>query len=273
MGTLYVIGTPIGNLEDLGHRAQRVIGSVGTVIAEDTRHTRRLLTRYGVSVRLESFHAHSQAAQRDALVARLAHEDAALVTDAGTPGISDPGAELVRAAVLAGHAVVPVPGPSAVATALSVAAMPADAYTFLGFLPRQAAARRKALAAYRDGAPTLVLFEAPHRLRATLDDLAGVLGDREVAVCRELTKVHEEIWRGTLSGAAAEWAARPPRGEFTLVVAGAAPSAEIWDAPRVQAALDARRAAGAGRRDAAREIALAAGWPSREVYRLWESTP
>lgn len=273
MGTLYVVGTPLGNLEDLGLRARRILSEVPQVFAEDTRITRRLLARHDLHPRVRSCHAHTTPAQYAALVAALDDGDAALVSDAGTPGVSDPGAELVRAALQGGHTVVPIPGPSAPAAALSVSGLPADAYTFLGFLPRRSEARRARLRQIADQPFTLVAFEAPHRLTASLSDLLSVLGDRPVAVGRELTKLHEEVWHGTLAGAAAEWRSRRPVGEFTLVIAGAPPRPDVWAESDVRAALAEARAAGAGRRDASKTVAARAGWTARDAYRLWEDAP
>ncbi|RIL08264.1 16S rRNA (cytidine(1402)-2'-O)-methyltransferase, partial [bacterium] len=254
MGTLYVVGTPLGNLEDLSARARRVLAGVALIVAEDTRRTRKLLAHAGIDAPLASFHAHSTPAQRARLVARLAAADVALVTDAGTPGVSDPGPELVADAVAAGHAVVPIPGPSAVATALSVSGLPADRYVFIGFLPRRSQDRRACIAEVAAEPHTVVAFETPQRLAAALADLAAGLGaDRRACVGRELTKLHEEVWHGTLGAAAARWASIAPRGEITLVIAGAPPAAaEAWDDQRVAAELARLRGAGVGAREASR---------------------
>lgn len=273
MSTLYVVATPLGNLEDLTLRALRVLSEVPLVLAEDTRHTRRLLARYDLHPRLLSCHAHTTPAQYAALAAALDDGDAALVSDAGTPGVSDPGIALVQAALQHGHSVVPVPGPSAPAAALSVSGLPADAYLFLGFLPRRASPRRALLRRIAAQPFTLVVFEAPHRLAASLDDLSAELGDRAVAVNRELTKRYEEVWRGTLAGAAAEWRSRTPVGEFTLVIAGAAADQGVMEEDAVRAALAELRAGGVGRREASRTVAERSGWAARDVYRLWEDRP
>ncbi|MBK6768084.1 MAG: 16S rRNA (cytidine(1402)-2'-O)-methyltransferase [Ardenticatenales bacterium] len=271
MGELVVVATPIGNLEDIGHRTVRVLGEVDLIVAEDTRITRRLLDRFGIRTPLQSFHAHSSPARRAGLVARLAEHRIAYVTDAGTPGLSDPGAELVLEAVAAGHAVTAVPGPSAVTTALAVSGMAANAFTFLGFVPRTKAARKARLVSVAAIDHPLVVFEAPHRLLATLDALADTLGDRPAVACRELTKLYEEIVRGPLSALRTHFTAHTPRGEFTLVIAGCpAASPVLWPAEDVAAALELRRAAGAGARAAAKDVAAAAGWPVRDVYKMWE---
>jgi 16S rRNA (cytidine1402-2'-O)-methyltransferase len=268
------VATPIGNLEDVTLRALRVLAEVALIAAEDTRVTRRLLARHGIRTPLVSFHAHSTPSARQALVGRLSAEDLALVTDAGTPGVSDPGAALVAAAVAAGHAVSPVPGASAVAAALSVAGLPADRFRFLGFLPRRAAERRAVLAELAPERDPLVIYEAPGRVAACLADLVAGLGDRPVCVARELTKVHEEVWHGRLAEAAARWGEAGGRGEFTLVVAGAPPAAApAWDEAQLRAALAELKAAGLGAREATRRLATVAGRPAREIYRLWEHGP
>ena len=267
-GTLYVIATPIGNLEDITYRAARVLGEVSLVVAEDTRRTRKLLTHLGVRRPLLSYNEHNAAQRTPRILAALREADVALVSDAGVPLVSDPGADLVRAAAKQGTPVVAVPGASAVTAALATAGMPAGAFHFLGFLPRTRKARRDALAAYADDPATLVVFEAPHRLQVALGDLRHALGDREVAVCRELTKLHEEVFRGTLSGAAAHFS--EPRGEFVLVIAGGDPPKR--EAPDVGAArreMARLKEAGATRRDASARVVEAYGLSRREAYRLW----
>ena len=269
-GTLFVVGTPIGNLEDLSPRAARVLREVALVAAEDTRVTRRLLNHIGASPRLLSFHAHNWRERLDAVLAALQEGDAALVSDAGMPGVSDPGRELVAAARDGGFRIESVPGPSAVTTALAVSGMPADSFQFLGFLPRRRRERQERLREVVDCALTTVLFEAPHRLRATLEDMAVAFGDRPVAVCRELTKLHEEVFRGTAESALQHF--ESPRGEFCLVVAGAevpvdGESVDVADA--VREFLAGRRRLGARARDAVEEAAVRFGVPKNRVYDLW----
>lgn len=223
-GTLFVCAGPIGNLEDLTARTLRILGEVQVVACEDTRRTRILLGHHHLHPRLLSYHEHNRREAIPRILASL-HEgsDVALLTDAGTPGISDPGAELVAAAFDQGIRVVPLPGPSAVTTALSVAGFSASRFTFEGFLPRKSGERRRAIEHLRDDERTVVFFETPHRLASSLQDLAEVLGgERRVLVARELTKVYEETIQTTLSEAAAIFEARRPRGEFTLVIEGAA---------------------------------------------------
>ena len=278
MGRLYVIGTPIGNLEDITVRAARILAAAPLVAAEDTRVTRRLLAYLNARPRLLACHAHNWPQRLPLILQALEDGDVALVTDAGVPGISDPGAGLVAAVAAAGGDVVSVPGVSAVSAALSVSGFPADRFAFLGFPPRRRAERIRTLTEAVVQGQTLVLFEAPHRLRATLSDLAEALNDPPLAVCRELTKWHEEVWRGPASGALAYFT--EPRGEFTIVVGPIDPE----DAPAAtggepelavaaaRAALAERRAAGVKGRQAVAEVAAATGLPRRAVYALWIET-
>ena len=268
MGILYLVATPIGNLEDVTLRALRVLSQVGLIAAEDTRHTRKLLTHYQIPARLISYHEHNKLTRLEQVLEALAGGDVALVSDAGTPGLSDPGYELVRAALDAGHAVSPIPGASAPAAALVASGLPTDAFVFVGYLPRRSQERRKAMAAVASESRTLIAFEVPHRLRESLADLEDVLGpERSIAVCRELTKVHEEIVRGPIAEVRRTVDAVPPRGEITLVIGGAAPRGR-WSETAVREALAEKRAAGIGRSEAARQVAGASGWERRLVYRL-----
>ncbi len=213
------MATPIGNLEDISARALRVLGEVDLIAAEDTRTTRKLLTRYDLRVRLVSLFDANVRRRVPQLLSELGEgKSIALVSEAGTPLISDPGAQLVRAAAETGHTVTPIPGPTAIAALLSVAGLPADKFTFLGFLPRRAGQRRRMIAAISEQEWPTVLYESPHRIVATLEALVEVLGDRETVIGREMTKLHEEIFRGTLSEAIKHF--EKPRGEFTIVVAG-----------------------------------------------------
>lgn len=239
-GTLYLVSTPIGNVSDLSSRAIDVLGRVDRVLCEDTRRTRRLLSRLGISARLESHHEHNERRHVARLVEALkGGSTLALVSDAGTPEVSDPGYPLVRAATAAELPVVAVPGPSAVLAALSVSGLPTDRFVFLGYLPPRAARRRALLAEVGELSMTLVLFEAPHRTARTLAALDEALGDRRAALCRELTKRHEEVVRGTLRELSAHATRQQPRGEITLVVAGAeAARPDVADAPFRGAALE-----------------------------------
>jgi len=272
MPTLYVVATPIGNLEDITLRALRVLREASLIAAEDTRTTRKLLAHHGIRNRLLSYNDHNKAARIPRLLHALREGDVALVSEGGTPVISDPGLDLVAAALDAGLAVASIPGPSAVTAALAVSGLPVRQFTYLGFLPRRAGERRRLLAAFGNDPRTLVAFESPHRLRASLTALLGALGDRRVAVCRE------EVFRGTLSAALAHFS--EPRGEFTLVIEGASASAH---AEPVVASLDAarrdllaRRRAGEPAKRAVSEVAARYGLPRRVAYRLWlegESNP
>ena len=270
MGTLYVVGTPIGNLEDITRRAARVLGEVSMVAAEDTRVSRRLLNHLGIRVPCVSCNEHNWRQRLPDLVKALATGDVALVTDAGMPGVSDPGAAVVSAVVAEGFDARVIPGPSAVTTALAVSGMQADSFAFLGFLPRRGRERRERLAAVAATPDTLVFYESPHRLQATLADLLGLLGDRPLAVCRELTKLHEEVWRGRISEAIERFA--EPRGEFVLVVAGSGGAEGEEGASSQEQArqlLADLRQSGARAREAVAEVMAATGLPRSEVYRMW----
>ena len=273
MGTLYVVATPIGNLEDITLRALRILGSVTLIVAEDTRTTRKLLARYEIRVPLLSYDEHSAARRVPRILRQLETIDVALVSEAGVPGVSDPGPSLVRAAFAQGVSVVTVPGPSAVTAALAVAGRPADAFVFVGFPPRAKRERLALLRSLADEQRTLVLFEAPHRLQATLKDLLAALGDRELAVCREMTKLHEDIFRGSVAGAVEQFT--DPRGEFVLVVAGAddSPSGQQLDLEEVRRELAALKAKGRSGRDAVAEVAAVHSISRRDAYRLWLELP
>jgi 16S rRNA (cytidine1402-2'-O)-methyltransferase len=222
VGTLYLVATPIGNLEDITLRALRVLKEVPLVAAEDTRVTRTLFNAHAIHTPLVSFHEFTSPARRGRLLERLAEGDLALVTDAGMPGISDPGYPLIRDALAAGHDVVPLPGPSSVLAAVVASGLPTHSFCFYGFLPRTSATRRRFFAAHAEAETTLVVFESPHRVVAALVDLVAVLGEeRPVAVARELTKRFEEVVRGTSAEALEHFRQHPPRGEFTLVVGAA----------------------------------------------------
>ncbi len=268
IGTLYVVATPIGNLEDISARALRILGDVALIAAEDTRVTRKLLSRYEIRTPLTSCHAHTGAGKLQTLVDRLlAGEDVAVVSDAGTPGISDPGGELVRAAIEAEAPVVPIPGPSAVIAALSASGLDPSRFLFHGFLPRSAGDKRKALQPIAALPYTLVFYESPERLAATLGTLQQVLGDREAAVAREITKKFEEWRRGTLSQLAASYKETAARGECVVLVSGAGEQ----DAPRASEETVIDRLAalmneGVSLRDASRQVAEALDLPRKDVY-------
>ena len=269
MGTLYLVTTPIGNLEDITLRALRVLRECSLIATEDTRTTGRLLAHFGIDKPLLSYFEHNKLTRLDRLLDAVEVGDVALVSEAGTPVLSDPGYELVSAAIERGLSVVPIPGPSALTAALSIGGLPTDRILFLGFLPRKGGDRRRVLTEAADASATLALFEAPHRMQATLADAVEILGaDRRCAVCREMTKLHEEIWRGSLADALSEWRTREPRGEFTLVIAGAPPPLR-WDEVQVREALAAQLASRVSRSEAARQVARQSGWSKSAVYALW----
>lgn len=274
MGTLHLVATPIGNLEDVTLRALRVLREADLVLAEDTRHTRVLLDRHAIAQRPRSLHAHNEVARIAEVLALLAAgRQVALVSDAGTPLISDPGEKLVAAAIAAGHCVVPLPGASAVVASLVASGLAAAPFTFLGFLPRKAGERDRLLAGFRERPETLVLFESPRRVAATLRALAAQLGDRAGCVAREVTKVHEEFARGMLAELAERFASGA-RGEVTIVVGGASDAERAASAaarPGAQPSdLDARIAVLAAQGLHAKEIAAAiaaeAGLSKRAAY-------
>lgn len=270
VGALVLVGTPIGNVGDLSPRAIDALVSADAVACEDTRHTGKLLERAGVRARaLFSVNDHNEAARvRDVLERLDRGERVAVVSDAGMPGISDPGERLVRAVAAAGHVVEVVPGPSAAIAALVASGLPTGRFCFEGFLPRKGSARTERLAALASERRTIVLYEAPHRVERTLADLAGALGPtRGVAIARELTKLHEEVWRGSLDGALAWTETQSPRGEFVLVVAGA-PDGRPAEDEDIEKALRDARAAGRSTRDAASDVARDLGVPRRRVYDL-----
>ncbi len=265
-GGLYVVATPIGNAADITLRALAVLAAVDVIACEDTRVTRKLLGMHGISRPLTAYHEHNADAVRPRLLARLAAgERIALVSDAGTPLISDPGFRLVRACIAAGVAVIPLPGASAVLAALTISGLPTDRFLTAGFLPTRQGPRRRALAELAAVPATLVILESPHRLAASLADMAEVLGDRAAAVTRELTKLFEEAVRGPLTDLAARYAAAgPPKGEITVVIAPPAPAA-----PPAAADVDALLAAALTEgsvKDAAARVAATTGLPKRAVY-------
>jgi 16S rRNA (cytidine1402-2'-O)-methyltransferase len=269
MGVLYVVATPIGNLEDVTLRALRTLREVKLIAAEDTRTTAKLLARYEIHTPMVSFFEHNELVRQDEILRALETQDVALVSEAGVPTISDPGYRLVQAAVGQGVPVIAIPGPSAVLAALAVSGLPTDSFLFLGFLPRRRVARQRMLASVQDEPRTIVCFEAPHRLLAALEDIHQVCGDRQLAIACELTKKYEEVWRGPASEAVAHFRQTRPRGEFTLVLAGAPHRGEpAWEEARVRQALAELVQGGVSRRDAAAQVSKMAHWSKRAVYRL-----
>jgi 16S rRNA (cytidine1402-2'-O)-methyltransferase len=268
MGTLYLVGTPIGNLEDITLRALRTLKEVTLIAAEDTRRAHTLVRRYEIETPVTSYFEGNKLTKLETMLGALDAGDVALISEAGMPGLSDPGYELVRAAIERGYPVVAIPGPSAPTTALVVSGLPSDSFLYLGFLPRRGSERRQMLTQVAREQRTLIVFEAPHRLRASLADIEAALGDRSLAVCRELTKLHEEVWRGTVSEAQSHFEEVEPRGEFTLVIGGAPEASDRWDEGHVRAALEELLAQGLSRPAAARRVAEVSGWARAEVYTL-----
>jgi 16S rRNA (cytidine1402-2'-O)-methyltransferase len=269
-GTLYVVGTPIGNLEDMTFRAVRILQTVDVIAAEDTRHTGKLLQHFQIKTPQTSYHDHNRSSRTPELLQQLSNgKTIALVTDAGMPGISDPGYELVQACVTQGIGVVPIPGASAAITALSAAGLPTDRFVFEGFLPAKGKERRERLEALTTESRTIIFYEAPHRLRQTLPDLAAILGDeREIVLGRELTKLHEEFWRGTISEAISYYSAREPQGEFTLVVGGTPPSQPQLTEEQLKSELQQLMRQGISRSQASRQLAKVTSLPRRQLYEL-----
>jgi 16S rRNA (cytidine1402-2'-O)-methyltransferase len=271
-GTLYIVATPIGNLEDITIRAIRVLKEVRLIAAEDTRRTRILLDKYQIPTPLTSLHDHNESKKSGSILAKLQHgDDIAYVSDAGTPGISDPGYILVREAISRGIAVAPVPGPSALVTALSVSGLPMDRFVFLGFLPAKPVRRRELLASLEQEDRTLVFYESPRRLSATLHDLDGLFGEREVVVAREMTKIYEEYLRGTAGKLMSLLGDMQIRGEVTLIVAGCAGEApEYSDEELLRYGEEVRREGGErlSLRDRADRISQETGVSRRRIYRL-----
>jgi 16S rRNA (cytidine1402-2'-O)-methyltransferase len=291
MRTLYLVSTPIGNLEDITLRAIRVLREASLIAAEDTRHTQRLLARYEISAPCLAYHEHNKLARLDDILTALANGDVALVSDAGTPGMSDPGFELVNACIAAGFAVVPIPGPSAPIAALVASGLPTDQWTYVGFLPRRGAERRALFNSLAGAASTIVCFEAPHRLLDALADMLAILGDRRIVIAREITKLHEEFRRERISQMIAHFQAHRPRGEFTLVIEGRrwpASARKAQPAPQsdvdtselgdeellpseaeVAARLRGLREQGKSGSAAARQVARELGLNKSLVYQIW----
>ena len=268
MGTLYLVATPIGNLEDLSPRAARTLGEVRLIAAEDTRVTRKLLTHFHLHTPLTSYFEHNKLTKLDAILAALAEGDVALVSDAGTPAINDPGYELVKAALQAGHTICPIPGPSAPLAALAASGLPTDAFLYLGYLPRRSIERRAFLPQIEALPYTLVFLESPHRLLAALKDLEQTLGNRQIAIARELTKLHEQIWRGSISAASEYFTQNEPRGEFTLVLAGKANvEKQKWAEDKLKIALKFGLKLGESPSVLAKRVAQESGWDRKEIYK------
>ena len=267
MHTLYIIATPIGNLEDISLRALRILKEVKLIAAEDTRKTSRLLNHYEIATLMTSYYEHNKLVKLNRMLSYLDEGDMALVSEAGMPGISDPGYELIAAAIEHGIPVVPIPGASSVTTALAVSGLATDRFTFLGFLPNKTVSRRRVLEGVAAEKSTLIVLEAPHRAQDALKDILATLGDRRLAVCRELTKIHEEIFRGTVSEAIAHFTS--PKGEFTLVIDGNKAEGPKELTKEISNKLRDLRLAGMSAKEAIAGVAAETGLSKRELYRAW----
>ncbi|MDD5190393.1 MAG: 16S rRNA (cytidine(1402)-2'-O)-methyltransferase [Dehalococcoidales bacterium] len=267
MPILYIVATPIGNMEDITLRALRVLKEVDLIAAEDTRKTKNLLHKYGITKPLTSYYEHNKLSKLDEILHTLETRDVALVSSAGMPGISDPGYELVKAAVKNNVKIVPVPGASAIAAALAVSGLPTDSFLFLGFLPPRQAARRRFLQQYASVTSTMIFLEAPHRLRETLEDILLVFGERNAAVCRELTKIHEEIYRSSLTQALEYF--QTPRGEFTLVIGGKSEEASPHVTEDIEKQLQRLKQNGVSARTAIAQLMSQSKLNRKELYQAW----
>ncbi|NDJ16843.1 16S rRNA (cytidine(1402)-2'-O)-methyltransferase [Myxacorys almedinensis] len=269
-GTLYIVGTPIGNLEDMTFRAVRILQTVDLIAAEDTRHTGKLLHHFQIKTPQISYHDHNRTTRTPELLSRLQQGTSiALVTDAGMPGISDPGYELVKVCADAGVLVVPIPGASAVITGLSASGLPSDRFAFEGFLPAKEKDRRAQLEVLRSDPRTLIFYEAPHRVLKTLQDMAEVIGrDRAITIARELTKLHEEFWRGTVGDAIVKISDRDPQGEFTLILSGASQTTVPLSEETLKTELHSLLNQGMSRSEASRQLAQQTALPKRQIYQL-----
>lgn len=272
MPNLYIVATPIGNLEDITLRALRVLNEVSLIAAEDTRVTRKLLSRYDIHTPMTSYHEHNRAAKLPELLAALEKADVALVSDAGTPAVNDPGSELVARAAEAGAGIVPVPGASALTSAIAVCGLAIEQFVYVGFLPRKRAERVRLLESVAYQGRAIVAFETPHRLKTALQDILETLGDRRIAVCRELTKLHEEVFRGLVSQAIDHFA--EPRGEFTLVIEGGAEAPQDVQGSEedTREMLMRLRSEGVKAKESVAEVAELTGLPRRRVYQMWLDT-
>jgi len=268
MGTLYLVATPIGNLEDMSPRAVRVLREAILIAAEDTRHTGKLLKHFKIETKLTSYFEHNKLNKIDLILSKLEDGDVAVVSDAGSPAINDPGYELVVAALASGYEVRPVPGPSAPIAALTVSGLPTDSFLYLGYLPHKATERRKFVGRIANSPYTLIFLESPYRIVEALEDILSELGDRRICVAREMTKMFEEYWRGNVSGALEYFKSQPARGEFTLVVGGVEKSLGKWSEEQTVAAIKSGLEAGESPSRLSKRLAEESGWNKREIYRL-----
>lgn len=269
MGILYLVTTPIGNLEDMSPRGVRILREAILIAAEDTRHTGTLLKHFDIKTPLTSYFEHNKLNKLDFILEKLSTGDVALVSDAGTPAINDPGYELVKAALASNFDVRPVPGPSSPIAALTVSGLPTDSFLYLGYLPSRSSERRRALEQVPSLNYTLIFLESPHRIVDSLEDILSTLGDRRICVAREMTKMYEEYWRGQVSGALEYFRSKDPRGEFTLVIEGRKKEESgKWKVAELLAAIKKELKAGKSAKEISVELAEASGWNKKEVYAL-----
>lgn len=269
MGTLYIVATPIGNLEDMTFRAIRILKEVNLIAAEDTRTSRVLTNHFEIETPMTSYHEHNKISKLEAVFDALNTGDVALISDAGTPGISDPGYELIHEAIQRGFPVVPIPGASAVISALVASGLPTDSFIYLGFLPKKQSARRELFQSLKHEKRTLIAYESPHRVGDTLGQVASIFGDeRQVCIAREITKKFEEFWRGTAKSASAKFSEENPKGEITLLIAGATNGAGNWDKAMILSALESKLDEGMSLSQASKEVASLSGWKKSVVYQL-----
>lgn len=269
MGRLYLVATPIGNLEDMSPRAVRILRESVLIAAEDTRHTKKLLNHFEIQTPLTSYFEHNKLNKLDLILEKLSEGDVALVSDAGTPAINDPGYELVRAALASGFDVQPVPGPSAPIAALTASGLPTDSFLYLGYLPHKSSERHKTVGQVSDLPYTLIFLESPHRLVDSLTDLLAILGERRICIAREMTKMYEEFWRGPISEGIEHFKAKEPRGEFTLVIEGKKKEergkwAEEELLEAIRKGLNEKMSA----KELSAQLAERSGWSKKEVYAL-----
>jgi 16S rRNA (cytidine1402-2'-O)-methyltransferase len=272
MGTLYLVATPIGNLEDISARALRILRESKLIAAEDTRHSGVLLKHFGIETPQTSYFEHNKIHKLELILNALAEGDVALISDAGSPAINDPGYELVEAALASGFDVRPVPGPSSPIAALTVSGLPTDSFLYLGYLPSKASERRKAVGQVSNLTYTLIFLESPHRIVDSLEDILATLGDRQICVAREMTKMYEEYWRGPLSGAIEHFKSKDPRGEFTLVIAGKSEDEKsLWTEEELLKAIKKELKDGKSAKEISVGLADQSGWNKKEVYALVNS--
>ena len=272
MGTLYLVATPIGNLEDMSPRAVRILREAKLIAAEDTRHTGTLLKHFNIETPLTSYFEHNKLTKQDFILEKLSQGDVALVSDAGTPAINDPGSELVQAALASNFDVRPVPGPSAPIAALTVSGLPTDSFLYLGYLPHKSSERRAKLTEVSEQPYTLIFFETPHRITDSLEDILSTLGNRRICVAREMTKLYEEYWRGDISGAIEYFNSKDARGEFTLVIEGKQTADHRrWTIDELSSAIQNELQAGKSAKEISADLATQSGWNKKEVYALVNS--